>query len=53
MFFKNIPNITESMEVMTNSASNITQAVNQVNDNSEKNLQDSHVLSEKIESFSL
>lgn len=45
--------ITESMEVMTKSAGNITQAVNQVNDNSEKNLQDSHELSEKIDSFSL
>ncbi|MCR5613592.1 methyl-accepting chemotaxis protein [Treponema sp.] len=45
--------ITDSMEVMTTSVENITSAVNQVNDNSEKNLKDSHELSEKIDSFRL
>ncbi|MCR4733819.1 MAG: hypothetical protein K5829_02290 [Treponema sp.] len=45
--------ITDSMEGMTRSVVNITSAVNQVNENSEKNLQDSHDLSGKIDSFTL
>ena len=46
-------NITDSMAVMTRSVDNITAAVKQVNDSSEKNLQDSHELSGKINSFTL
>ncbi|MCR5188458.1 MAG: hypothetical protein K6C97_05940 [Treponema sp.] len=45
--------ITDSMEIMTSSVNNITSAVKDVNDNSEKNLQDSHELSGKIDSFKL
>ena len=45
--------ITDSMKVMTRSIENITSAVKLVNDNSAKNLNDSHELSGKIETFSL
>ncbi len=45
--------IKESMHMMTSSAENIASAVKQVTDNSDKNLQDSHELTEKINAFSL
>ncbi|MCR5762915.1 MAG: hypothetical protein K6G00_05970 [Treponema sp.] len=46
-------NITDSMLLMTRSVGNITKAVKKVNDDSEKNLNDSHELSGKINTFSL
>ena len=45
--------ITKSIDVMTNSVTNISTAIDQVESNAERNLQDSHVLTEKIDSFIL
>lgn len=45
--------ISDSMHMMTSSVENIASAVKQVTDNSDRNLQDTHELTEKINTFSL